>query len=146
MPSHHETRTLPHTPEKIFDLVAGVEHYQEFLPWCVGSRVNWRRGNQFNADVLIGYKMLRERFNSTVTLTPHSRIDVHYESGPFTDLTQYWLFRPVPQQAMLHCETEFFISFSFRSKLLDQTFGLVFAEATKRMMHAFETRAARTYG
>lgn len=143
MPTHSEKRILPHTPQQVFALVADVASYPEFLPWCAGVRINWRRGNQFNADVDIGYKLLRESFNSTVTLTPHQRIDVKYEKGPFTRLNHYWLFKPVPKGSLLHCETTFFIDFSFRSSILSSAFSLVFDEATKRMMHAFERRAAQ---
>ena len=67
MPTHAERRTLPYTPEQMFDLVAGVERYPEFLPWCIASRITKREGNVFHADLVIGYKMVRERFSSRVT-------------------------------------------------------------------------------
>lgn len=141
MPTHHEKRILPHAPQKLFNLVADVAAYPEFLPWCAGSRINWRKDNVFNADVMIGYKALRETFNSTVTLSPYQRIDVTYENGPFSELTNYWLFQPLQQQSLLHCEVTFFINFSFRSTLLSNLIGPLFQNATLRMIDAFEQRA-----
>lgn len=127
----------------MFNLVADVEHYQEFLPWCVGSRINWRKGDAFNADVLIGYGPLREAFNSTVKLTPTSRIDVEYQTGPFRQLTNYWIFREGTHGK--GCEVEFFIQFEFKTTLLNSLIQKVFAEAVHRMVNAFEERAKRVY-
>jgi coenzyme Q-binding protein COQ10 len=137
MPHYHEKKTLPYTPQQLFDLVADVEKYQEFLPWCVGSRIHWRDENRFNADVDIGYAMFRETFNSTVTLMPHEKIEVDYQNGPFTHLHNRWEFRPVKGG----CEVEFYIDFAFRSGMLSTLMEPFFAEATHQMIAAFEKRA-----
>ncbi|MDX1923376.1 MAG: type II toxin-antitoxin system RatA family toxin [Alphaproteobacteria bacterium] len=142
MPHHHEKRILPYTPQQLFELVADVGKYQEFLPWCVGSRINWRKQNTFNADVLIGYKAIRETFTSTVTLTPYEAITVHYEHGPFAKLQNYWTFAAHKDG----CEVEFFIDFEFRTGLLNNIIASFFGEAVKRMIDAFEKRAKAIYG
>lgn len=141
MPRHHQKRIVPYTPQQMFELVADVATYQEFLPWCVGTRINWRKGNTFNADVLIGYKAIRETFTSTVELTPHEAISVHYERGPFSKLQNYWTFSPHPAG----CEIEFFIDFEFRTGLLNSIISSFFEEAVKRMIDAFEKRAKIIY-
>lgn len=166
MPSHSEKRILPYTPHQMFKLVADVEKYQEFLPWCVGSRINSRGAAGFNADVLIGYGGLRESFNSDVVLTPYERIDVEYRSGPFAHLSNHWKFCPVPPElpqetcALIAledrpdilnfkcgpvCEVEFFIDFSFRASMLNVLMEGFFHEAVKNMVDAFEKRAAAIY-
>ncbi len=141
MPHHHQKRILPYTPKQMFDLVADVDKYPEFLPWCVGTRINWRRDDSFNADVMIGYKAIRETFTSTVTLTPHQAINVCYERGPFSKLQNYWTFSQTPQG----CEVEFFIAFEFRASLLNSIIQGFFEEAVKRMIDAFEKRARAIY-
>lgn len=141
MPHHHQKRLLPYTPKQMYDLVADVGKYQEFLPWCVGTRINWRKQDSFNADVLIGYKAIRETFTSTVTLTPNEAISVHYERGPFSKLQNYWTFAQHPQG----CEVEFFIDFEFRTSLLNSIIQSFFEEAVKRMIDAFEKRAKAIY-
>src|SRR6185295_16589128 len=96
MPTHAEQRHSPFTPDQLFDLVADIEKYPEFLPWCVAARINKRDGNVLWADLVIGFKMLRERFTSRVTLTPHNRIDVSYQDGPFHHLDNHWIFESAP--------------------------------------------------
>jgi coenzyme Q-binding protein COQ10 len=145
MPSHHEKRILPYTPQQLFELVADVEKYQEFLPWCASSRINWRKENQFNADVAIGYKIFQEMFTSTVTLQPYQRIDVIYEHGPFTHLTNYWTFQQTGRKNMPHCELEFFVDFQFHSGILNGAMTAIFQEAVHSMIGAFEKRAAAIY-
>lgn len=146
MPHHHEKRVLPYTPQQLFDLVADVAKYPEFLPWCAGARINWRKDNRFNADVLIGYKAIRETFTSTVTLTPHEAIDIKYEHGPFSKLKNYWTFAPhTLADGKEGCELEFFIAFEFRAGLLNNIINSFFSEAVRRMVDAFEKRAAAIY-
>ncbi len=142
MPTHAEQRILPYPPEKLFDLVADIERYADFLPWCVGSRVLRREGNVVYADLMIGFKMIRETFTSKVTLTPTSRIDVEYQKGPFRHLTNRWEFRPHAHG----CEIDFYIDFEFRSRLLRNLIEPLFNEAVRRMVSAFETRAREVYG
>src|ERR1700740_3401558 len=83
MATHAEQRVLPYTPEQLFALVADVERYPEFLPWCVGARVKERRADLIVADLIIGFRVFRERFTSRVALDPPRRIDVTYAEGPF---------------------------------------------------------------
>ncbi|NDE89753.1 MAG: type II toxin-antitoxin system RatA family toxin [Alphaproteobacteria bacterium] len=141
MPHYHEKRILPYTPSQLYDIVADVEKYQEFLPWCVGTRINWRKADSFNADVLIGYQAIRETFTSTVTLTPNEAVEVRYEHGPFSKLKNYWTFAEHKDG----CEVEFFIDFEFRAGLLNAIISSFFEEAVKRMIGAFEKRAEAIY-
>ncbi|MBM3567576.1 MAG: type II toxin-antitoxin system RatA family toxin [Alphaproteobacteria bacterium] len=137
MPTHAETRLLPHAPEFLFDLVADIERYPEFLPWCVACRIRRREGNVLWGDLAIGFRMLREQFTSRVTLDRPGRIDVAYIDGPFRRLDNHWIFRP----AAAGTEVDFFIDFEFKSKLLQRLMEPVFNEAVRRMVHAFEIRA-----
>ncbi len=142
MPTHAEQRFLPYTPEQLFDLVADVERYPEFLPWCVGARIRERRDTLVVADLLIGFRMFRERFTSRVTLDRPRRIDVAYSEGPFRYLDNHWIFEP----AEGGCRIDFFVDFEFRSRVLQALIGALFNEAVRRMVHAFETRARALYG
>lgn len=143
MPIHAEKRVLPHSREKLFQLVAGVEHYPEFLPWCVGTRIRRREGNEMLADMVIGYKVFRERFSSLVTLNHPDRIDVQYFEGPFKYLNNHWKFTPMGEDS---CEIDFFVDFEFRSRVMQKLIVPVFNEAVRRMVAAFETRANELYG
>jgi coenzyme Q-binding protein COQ10 len=143
MPTHAEERLIPFSPEQMFALVADIEKYPEFLPWCVGTRIREREGNLILADMVIGYKMFRERFTSRVTLTPQTRIDVAYTDGPFKYLNNHWQFLPAADG---HCLVDFYVDFEFRSRLLQKMIGVVFGEAVKIMVHAFERRASEIYG
>lgn len=142
MPTHAEQKVLPYTPEQLFALVADVERYPEFLPWCVGARVRERRGNVIIADLIIGFRMFRERFTSRVTLSPPQRIDVAYTEGPFKYLDNHWIFERVPGG----CRIDFFVDFEFRSKILQRVIEMLFHEAVRRMVAAFEARADQLYG
>lgn len=143
MPTHAEKRVLPHSPERLFDLVADVERYPEFLPWCVGTRIRRREETRILADMVIGYKIFRERFTSMVTLSRPDRIDVEYSDGPFKYLKNHWIFRPVGEDA---CEIDFYVDFEFRSRLLQKMIVPVFNQAVRRMVGAFESRAEDLYG
>jgi coenzyme Q-binding protein COQ10 len=141
MPTHAEQRILPYTAEQLFDLVADVERYPEFLPWCVGARIRERRADLVVADLLIGFRMFRERFTSKVTLARPQRIDVAYSDGPFRYLDNHWIFEPVEGG----CRIDFFVDFEFRSAILQKLIGVLFNEAVRRMVAAFETRARQLY-
>lgn len=141
MPTHHETRFLPQTADQLFDLVSDVEDYPNFLPWCVALRVTSHVDNVIRADMVVGFRMLREKFTSKVTLTPKERIDVEYLEGPFRYLENRWLF--IEKEG--GCEIDFFIDFEFRSRLLQKIMEPVFHEAVRRMVRAFEKRAAERY-
>jgi len=143
MPTHAEKKLLPYTREQLFDLVADIERYPEFLPWCVGARIRERSGNEIVGDLLIGYKMVRERFTSRVVLSRPDRIDVSYSEGPFKYLNNHWLFLP---QSDSSCLIDFYVDFEFRSKMLQKIMEMFFNEAVKRMVAAFEARAHELYG
>lgn len=142
MPSHNEQRVLPYTPQQLYDLVADIESYPSFLPWCLAARIRKREGNVLVADLVIGFKMIRERYTSRVTLTPGQRIDVAYVDGPMKRLTNCWRFQPHPAG----CQIDFHVDFEFRSRVLQTLIGAVFHEAFRRMVGAFETRARALYG
>jgi coenzyme Q-binding protein COQ10 len=143
MPTHAEQRVVPFAPEQLFDLIADIQRYPEFLPWCVGARIRKRDGNRIVADLVIGYKLIRERFTSTVTLSPEqNRIDVEYTDGPFKYLNNHWVFEPHPEG----CLIDFYVDFEFRSKMLQKIIEVFFNEAVRRMVGAFEARAHELYG
>ncbi len=143
MPTHAETRTVPFTPEQMFDLVADVERYPEFLPWCVACRIRrWETQQRLVADLVIGFKVIRERFTSRVELSRPNRIDVAYYDGPFRYLTNHWTFAA---NAEGHCVIDFYIDFEFRSRTLQKMMGKLFNEAVQRMVNAFERRAVALY-
>ncbi len=142
MPTHAEQRVLPYTPEQLFRLVAEVEHYPEFLPWCVAARIRERRPERIVADLVIGFRMFREQFTSYVKLDPPRRIDVAYAEGPFRYLNNYWIFERVPGG----CQIDFFVDFEFKSRLLQRVIEVLFHEAVRRMVSAFEGRARQLYG
>jgi len=148
MPTHAEQRVLPYTQEQLFDLVADVERYPEFLPWCLGARIRERQPNLIVADLLIGFRMVRERFTSRVTLNRPSRIDVAYTDGPFRYLNNHWVFEPAasPTGGEGGCRIDFFVDFEFRSRVLQKLIGVLFNEAVRRMVAAFEGRARQLYG
>ena len=142
MPTHAEQRNLPHSTKRMFNLVSDVEKYPEFLPWCVGVRLKQKTTKQINADMMIGYKMFREKFSCRVELTYPDRIDVVYEDGPFKYLNNHWIFVEEDDGT---CTVDFFIDFEFNSRLLQKVIGVVFNEAVKIMVHAFEKRANIIY-
>lgn len=143
MPRHDETRHVRFTAHQMFDLVAGVEHYPEFLPWCLGTRIRDRRDDVFLADMVIGFKMLRERYTSRVTLDRAAlEVRVAYLDGPFKHLENSWSFSPDPAGGSV---IEFHIEFEFRSKMLQNLIGRMFHEAVRVMVNAFEKRAAELY-
>ena len=142
MPTHAEKRVLRYTPEQLFDLVADVRRYPEFLPWCVGARIVTRTDKEVVADLTIGFKMFRESFRSQVTLDRPEHIQVRYLNGPFRYLNNQWRFLPHPQGT----EVRFFVEFEFRSRLLQAVIGTVFEQAVRLMVRAFERRAMHLYG
>lgn len=143
MPKHSETRVLPHTPEQMYSLVADIGRYPDFLPWCVGARIVRQSEREVLADLLIGFKVFRERFRSKVDLEPATlTIDVAYVEGPMRYLENHWHFRPHPNG----CEVDFRVDFEFRSLLLRKAIEPLFHEAVRRMVAAFEKRAATLYG
>lgn len=147
MKVHTERKILPFTPEQIFELVGDVAKYPEFLPWCTGARIREKvptaTGETMIADLMIGFKMVRERFTSRVTLDrPSLRIDVDYLQGPFKHLKNHWSFSATPEG---QCQIDFHLEFEFSSVLLQKVIGVLFHEAVRRMVAAFEARAYRLY-
>lgn len=142
MPTHAETRVLPYAPRELYELVADVERYPEFLPWCLGARVRKRQGVHIEADLIIGFKMIREKFTSKITLNPGHRIDVSYAEGPFKYMNNHWIFKPHSGGV----EIDFFVDFEFKNKILQRVMETLFSEAVKRMVAAFEARAKHLYG
>jgi coenzyme Q-binding protein COQ10 len=142
MPTHAEKRHLPYTPEQLFDLVADIERYPDFLPWCVAARIRRREGNVLFADLMIGFKMVRERFTSKVTLGTN-RLDVVYTEGPFKYLNNHWIFERAPDGGTI---IDFFVDFEFHSKVLRTLIGALFGEAVHLMVASFERRAGQLYG
>lgn len=143
MPTHAEKRLLPYSQKQLFDLVAEVDRYPEFLPWCTACRITKRDGNIFYADLVVRFKVFTERFASKVTLHEHHQIDVEYIDGPFRYLNNHWRFIPEGDDS---CVIDFFVDFEFRSKMLQALIGLLFNEAVSRMVGAFEARARDLYG
>ena len=147
MPTHSETRFLPYTPDQMYALVADVPAYPRFLPWCAAARVRSRedRGDHevMTADLVISFKVFRERFGSRVVLWPEKReIDTEYIDGPFRYMRSTWAF----SEAEGGCEVSFFVDFEFKNAILQGIIGVVFNEAMQRIVRAFERRAAALYG
>lgn len=142
MPQHKETRALPYSAAQMFDLVAGIDRYDEFLPWVQASRIVARDGETVTADLVVGFKMVRERFTSRVALDRPARIHVDYVSGPLRYLKNDWAFRDTPGG----CEIDFSVDFEFRSRMFERLAGVFFGEAFRRMVASFETRARSVYG
>ena len=147
MPTHAEKRLLHHTPKQLFDLVADVDKYPEFLPWCIGTRVKEPAQEEGNdvilADMVIGYKIFRETFSSKVLCQKPDRIDVTYFDGPFKYLNNHWIFEA---QDNGECLIDFYVDFEFKSRFFQAAIGAVFNEAVKMMISAFEKRADALYG
>jgi coenzyme Q-binding protein COQ10 len=156
MSTYTEERFLPYTPTQLFELVAAVDRYPEFLPWCLAARIRSAEKLQGTsnkalmvADLVIGFRMFRERYTSRVILQPPQRIDVIYVEGPFRYLNNHWIFEPVVPSAerpVGGTMLTFHIEFEFRSTLLQSLVGGLFNEAVRRMVAAFEGRAKQLYG
>ena len=142
MPGIRETRRLPYTAEQMFDLVADVGRYPEFLPWVIASRVRSDNDTEMVADMLVGFKALKEKFTSRVVKTRPDEIRVTYIDGPLRDLDNSWRFRPVEGG----CEIDFAVDFAFRNPLFEKIAGQYFDRAFRKMVSAFEERAAALYG
>jgi coenzyme Q-binding protein COQ10 len=139
----HQTRDVVYSPEEMYALVADIERYPEFLPWCVGARIR-KRGQEgdkevVTADVIVAYTVFRERFTSRVTLdAERCTIDVAYVQGPFRNLTTKWFFERQPEGG---CRIHFDMEFEFRSLALQALINAVFGKAFTKLMQAFIDRA-----
>ena len=140
---HEERRIIKHTPKDLFNLVADVKKYPEFLPWCLGARTKNKTLKSFEADLIIGFKIYREIYSSKIFLNEKDRkIIVNYKDGPFEYLENYWLFKENPDG----CEIEFMVDFRFKSIFLQTLMETLFKEAVVKMVKAFENRANELYG
>lgn len=149
MTRHQETRQLPYSADQMYQLVADVGRYPEFLPWNSAARIRSRtpddQGREvMEADLIISFKVFREKFGSRVILDAENRqIDTQYIDGPFKFMRSTWKFRDRPEGG---CEVDFFVEFEFRNALLQGVIGVVFNEAMVRIVRAFEKRADDLYG
>ena len=127
----------------MFALVADVERYPEFLPWCVATRIRSREERAFTADLIAAFAAFREQYTSRVNLDPEGRtIVIEYLEGPFAHLTNRWQFLPVENG----CDVDFDIDFRFRSKTLEALISGMFTKAIRKMTESFEQRAHKLYG
>jgi coenzyme Q-binding protein COQ10 len=149
MPQFSTKRHVQHSASDMFDLVADVEHYPEFVPLCRSLRVRKRSADADGreiiiADMTVAYKLVYETFTSRVTLDrAEHEIFVEYPEGPFRKMNNRWRFHPAGQGA---CDVEFFISYEFRSRTLGLLMGAIFDAAFRRFSAAFERRADQIYG
>jgi coenzyme Q-binding protein COQ10 len=148
MSKHREKKRLPYTADQMFDLVADVANYPKFLPWCSEARILSRDTKDgvetMIADLVISFKVYRERFRSEVKIDRSARkIGTRYLDGPFKYMLSEWRFTPAGEGA---CDVEFDIDFEFKNRALQMLIGIVFEEAVRRMVAAFEGRARVLYG
>ena len=143
MARHEETRHLPYTPEQMFDLVADVQRYEEFLPWVSAIRVRSSSDTEMVADMVVGFKGLRETFTSKVLKQRPNEVRVDYLDGPLKHLHNLWHFRSDGQGGVL---VDFEVEFAFKNRLFEALAGQVFDSALRKMIGAFEARAAALYG
>lgn len=142
MPGIRETRRMPYSAEQMFDLVADVDRYSEFLPWVVATRVRSDSETEMVADMLVGFKALKEKFTSRVEKRRPEQLRVHYVDGPLRDLDNTWTFRNVEGG----CEIDFCVDFAFRNPIFEKIAGQYFDRAFRKMVSAFEERASVLYG
>lgn len=154
MPTHAEKRTLPYTPRQLYDLVADVDKYPEFLPWVQSAKISQRQikvlsvegsglaDENFLANIVIGYKIFTYPYRCRVHLKPEERIDIEYLEGPFSRLNNHWVFTPINEKLT---EIDFFIDFEFHTSALQAILQPVFSEVVRRMIGAFEKRAKEIY-
>ena len=142
MPKHSVQKTLSYTPKQIFDLVADIEEYPEFLPWCAAARIIKRNDNVLTADLVIKFKAFQEKYTSSVTMqepegNTAGTVDVSMLKGPFRRLDNNWKFSPCDGG----CLVDFSIDFQFKNPLLETMIGFMFEKAFAKMVDAFEERA-----
>lgn len=143
MPRHSETRHLPYTPEQLFDLVADVRRYPEFLPWVAAIRVRSDSPTETVADLAVGFKAIKETFTSRVRKDRPRAIEIDYIEGPLKYLHNSWVFAPDGQGGT---NIDFCVDFAFRSRMFEMLAGQVFDRALRKMIGAFVERADVLYG
>ncbi len=142
METRLHTHFFPYPSEQLYDLVADIEKYPEFLPWCAAARVLSRSETEIIADLSVGYTFFRETFRSRVHLTPKTRIEVEYITGPFHYLNNHWIFKESSEKGTY---IDFFIDFEFRNALFQKATQRIFESAFDKMLMAFEKRARDLY-
>lgn len=143
MPRHSESRYLSYTPEQLFDMVADVGRYDEFLPWVVAVRIRSSSEAETVADLVVGFNAFKERFTSRVTKQRPRHICVDYIEGPLKYLKNEWRFERTADGGT---ELFFSVDFAFRSRIFEALAGQMFDRALRRMTDSFERRAATLYG
>lgn len=143
MPGIREQRTVPYSAEQMFDLVADVGRYREFLPWVVATRIRSDSETEMVADMVVGFKNLRESFTSRVQKRRPREIEVVYVDGPLRDLDNVWRFADLPEGG---CRIDFEVDFTFRNRVFEALAGQYFDRAFRKMVAAFESRADALYG
>lgn len=143
MPGIKETREMPYSAQQMFDLVADVGNYAQFLPWVIATRIRSDSESEMIADMVVGFKSLRERFTSKVLKKPGEVIDVHYVDGPLRDLENTWRFTPRNGGG---CTVDFCVEFAFKNRVFEAMAGQYFDRAFRKMVAAFEARADELYG
>lgn len=148
MPTHSEMRKMPFLARDMYDLVADIESYPRFLPWCAAARIRSRQpsncGEKVDADLVIAFKAFRETFRSRVELREDAlEICIEYLDGPLERMESQWNFRPLPNG---DCRVEFQVDYRFRTGLFNKLVKLVFHHVTHRVVQAFEERARKVYG
>jgi len=147
MPKHREVRRLPWSAAEMFDLVADIGRYPEFLPWVQGMRVGPERDGVVVADMIVGFRMIREKFTSRVTLDRPRTVHVEYLDGPMKHLFNDWTFRDAPSgSGGGGCEIDFVVDFEFRNRAFEALAGMFFTQAFEKMVGAFVARAEALYG
>ena len=143
MPRHTETRHLPYRPEQMFDLVADVKRYQEFLPWVAATRIRSDNETEMIADLVVGFRAIKESFTSRVHKQRPHEIKIDYVEGPLKYLHNNWSFEEAPGGGT---KIDFCVDFAFRSRIFESLAGQMFDRALRRMIGAFEERAHQLYG
>lgn len=142
MPHHHERRALPFSADQMYDLVTDVRRYAEFLPWVAAVRVRSDSEDEMLADLVVGFKALRETFSSRVLKTPKSKVVVDYLDGPMRHLHNQWLFEETAEG----CIVDFTVDFAFHNRVFEALAGQYFNTALRKMTDAFIERAEVLYG
>jgi coenzyme Q-binding protein COQ10 len=143
VPHHHERKSLPFSAEQMYDLVTDVRHYAEFLPWVAAVRVRSNSETEMLADLVVGFKALKETFSSRVVKTPKSKVEVDYLDGPMRHLHNVWLFEDVEGGGSI---VDFTVDFAFQNRVFEAIAGQYFSTALRKMTDAFVKRAEQLYG
>lgn len=143
MPRHQESRDLPYSAEQMFDMVVDIARYPEFLPWVAALRVREDSPEAALADMVVGFKGLRESFSCRVHKHRPDKVVVDYIDGPMRHLQNEWHFTDRPEGG---CRVDFMVDFAFRSTLFERMAGQMFDRALRKMIAAFEARADALYG